>query len=498
MRLHIREKRMKTEMVNSAPESRGLSLPFLSGRTGKIVFAISIVLLVILAFAADHATVLFSESEKSVAHTHEVQTTLARLRTRMYQAQAARLDYVLTGHEAALGFLESAKKGLTDALDLLRTLTADNTSQRERLQLLEPLLAQRVALLDESVALRRSKPNDNARQLEIINIGRGLSQRISSQLDEMNLEEDRLLAERRAHSAQTFERVRSVLAAAFGVVLLILAMDFRRLNIELGNRKAAEAAIRRMSGRVLQLQDAERRKVARELHDSIGQYFASLAMNLELLQNPKLTDAKKEELLTQSLEVVKQGTAETRTLSYLLHPPLLDEAGLASAARWYVDGFAERSKIHLLLEVDPNLGRLSPDVELVLFRVLQECLTNIHRHSGASRAEIRVMRNKDVTLTIEDFGKGIPEDLLKEFRTTNTGTGVGLAGMRERVREIGGVLDITSAGSGTRVHVVVPAEGAPQPNETSGPSVPEESGSVPRAAQAPPRSDIGGMLFSCE
>jgi signal transduction histidine kinase len=270
-------------------------------------------------------------------------------------------------------------------------------------------------------------------------------------------------------------------------------MDFRRLNIELGNRKAAEAAVRRLSGRVLQLQDAERRKVARELHDSIGQYFASLAMNLELLQNPRLTDAKKEELLTQSLEVVQQGTAEARTLSYLLHPPLLDEAGFASAARWYVDGFAERSKIHLLLEVDSNLGRLSPDVELVLFRVLQECLTNIHRHSGASRAEIRVMRNKDVTLTIEDFGKGIPEDLLEEFRTTNTGTGVGLAGMRERVREIGGVLDITSAGSGTRVQVVVPAEGAPQPNETSGPSRPEESGSVANAAQAPPRSDIGGI-----
>jgi signal transduction histidine kinase len=487
---------MRTEMVNSAPESRRVSLPFLSGRTGKIVFAVSIVLLVILAFAADHATTLFSASEKSVAHTHEVQTTLARLRTRMYQAQSARLDYVLTGDESALGLLESAKTGLTGALELLHSLTADNRSQGERLRLIEPMLAQRLALLDESVALRKSKPNDNARQIEITNLGRDLTERIGSEFDEMNLEEDGLLAERRARSAQTFERVRGVLAAAFGTVLLILAMDFRRLNIELGNRRAAEAAVRRLSGRVLQLQDAERRKVARELHDSIGQYFASLAMNLELLQNPRLTEAKKNELLAQSLETVRQGTAETRTLSYLLHPPLLDEAGFASAARWYVDGFAERSNIRLLLEVDPNLGRLSPEVELVLFRVMQECLTNIHRHSGASQAEIRVQKNQDVTLTIEDFGKGIPQDLLEEFRTTNTGTGVGLAGMRERVREIGGILNITSAGSGTRVEVIVPVEGVRQPTRTSGPSVPEESGSVAKARETPSPTDTAGMLFS--
>jgi signal transduction histidine kinase len=486
---------MKTEMVNSAPESRRAALPFLLGRTGKIVFAVSIVLLIVLAFAADHATNLFSESEKSVAHTHEVQTTLARLRTRIYQAQSARLDYVLTGNVNALGLLESSKKGLTGALDLLHSLIADNNSQGERLRLIESLLAQRLALLDESVALRKSRPNDNARQIEITNIGRDMNERISTQFDEMNLEEDRLLAERRARSAQTFERVRGVLAAAFGTVLLILAMDFRRLSIELGNRQAAEAAVRRLSGRVLQLQDAERRKVARELHDSIGQYFASLAMNLELLQNSRLTDAKKGDLLAQSLETVRQGTAETRTLSYLLHPPLLDEAGFASAARWYVDGFAERSNIRLRLEVDPNLGRLSPEVELVLFRVMQECLTNIHRHSGASHAEICVQKNKNVTLTIEDFGKGIPQDLLEEFRTTNTGTGVGLAGMRERVREIGGILNITSAGSGTRVEVIVPVEGIRQPTETSGPSLPEESRSAPKAQEAPSPSGTGGILF---
>src|ERR1700757_1305188 len=122
-----------TEMVNSATDSRRMSLPFLSGRPGKIVFVISIVLLLILAFAADRATVLFSESEKWVAHTREVQTTLARFRTRMYQAQAARLDYVLTGNDAALSLLESAKKGLAGTLDLLRSLTNDNQLQAEQL-----------------------------------------------------------------------------------------------------------------------------------------------------------------------------------------------------------------------------------------------------------------------------------------------------------------------------------------------------------------------------
>jgi signal transduction histidine kinase len=176
----------------------------------------------------------------------------------------------------------------------------------------------------------------------------------------MSAEEDRLLAERQAHSAGTFMRVRSVLGVTFGLVLVILIMDFRRLNIELNQRKEAEAAVRRLSARVLQMQDAERRKVARELHDSIGQYFASLAMNMEMLRDSAIAPAKREQLLAESLEMLKQGSAETRTLSYLLHPPLLDEAGFVSAARWYVDGFAERSKIDVSLEVDPQLGRVSP------------------------------------------------------------------------------------------------------------------------------------------
>lgn len=469
------------------------SLPFLSGRFGKVVFGLAIALLLILAFAADRATILFADSEKLVAHTHEVQTTLARLRTRMFQAQAARLDYVLTGNDEALALLDNAKTGLTGALDHLRSLTIDNSLQSERGRALEPLLAERLSLLDESVALHKSNPHARGRQIEITSVGRRLTQQISDQLDEMNSEEDRLLGERRSHSVRTFERVRTVLAAAFGTVLLILAMDFRRLSIELSNRREAEAAVRRLSVRVLQLQDAERRKVARELHDSIGQYFVSLSMSLDLLQNTNLATAKRDAILAESLEMVKQGAAETRTLSYLLHPPLLDEAGFASAARWYVEGFAERSKIAVKLDVDPRLGRLAPEVELVLFRVLQECLGNIHRHSGSSRAEIRVHRKGAITLSIEDYGKGIPKKLLDEFRTTNLGAGVGLAGMRERVREIGGVLNITSEGRGTLVEVVVPPERAQESRESSGPTFPEESGSTAKVGVNPERPDIDGM-----
>jgi len=158
----------------------------------------------------------------------------------MFQAQAARLDYVLTGNDQALALVDSAKRGLTGALDHLHSLTADNTSQSERLHALEPLLAERLALLDESVSLHKSNPQAQGRQIEITDVGRHLTQRISDQLDEMTSEEDRLLTERRSHSARTFERVRTVLAAAFGTVLLILAMDFRRLNIELGLTAAEE------------------------------------------------------------------------------------------------------------------------------------------------------------------------------------------------------------------------------------------------------------------
>ncbi|MGA9073374.1 MAG: sensor histidine kinase, partial [Candidatus Sulfotelmatobacter sp.] len=219
-----------------------------------------------------------------------------------------------------------------------------------------------------------------------------------------------------------------------------------------------------LTSRLLQMQDEERRKFSRELHDSLGQYLAGVKMNLDMFSGAKPTD----ELLANAIQLLDQSIAETRTISHLLHPPLLDEVGFASAAKWYLQGFSERSGVEVKVEMPDDLGRLPRPLELGLFRVLQESLTNIHRHSKSAKAEVTLkpLPGK-VVLQVKDYGKGIPQELLKTFRTRGTGFGVGLTGMRERVRELGGQLEIQSNLSGTQISVTMPLAAATRGPSTS-------------------------------
>ena len=228
------------------------------------------------------------------------------------------------------------------------------------------------------------------------------------------------------------------------------------INTDITDRKRAEDAARRLSGRILSLQDDERRRIARDLHDSLGQYLVSLKVNLDLL-SPMIRDARENALVSECLRAVEECLSETRTISHLLHPPLLDEAGFASAARWYCEGFAERSGFQVDLDIPPDLGRLDRDVEITLFRILQEALTNVHRHSDGSMVRIILQEDaEEVQLQISDDGKGIPEERLHRLREDDSVTGVGLAGMRERVRELGGSFAIGSGSSGTTITVTIP------------------------------------------
>jgi PAS domain S-box-containing protein len=229
------------------------------------------------------------------------------------------------------------------------------------------------------------------------------------------------------------------------------------INTDITSRKRAEDAARRLGGRMLQLQDAERRKFARELHDGIGQYLASMKMFLDSAMRADITQAERTEMLQESASIVERCLTETRTVSHLLHPPLLDEAGLASAIQWYAEGFSERSGIRLDLDLPPNLGRLPGDVEITLFRVLQEGLTNIHRHSHASEAGVGiVVQEGSVRMQITDSGCGIPEELLREWREMRAPLGVGMAGMLERTRDMGGSFDVQSGSTGTTLTIVIP------------------------------------------
>jgi signal transduction histidine kinase len=205
------------------------------------------------------------------------------------------------------------------------------------------------------------------------------------------------------------------------------------------------------------MRDEERRRISRELHDSVGQLLAALGMNLAVLQRQSGNlDAAANRALSENASLVDQISREIRTISHLLHPPLLDAAGLVSAIRWYVDGFSERSKIQVSLDIPEEFGRLSDEMEIAIFRMVQECLTNIHRHSGGAAATIR-MREEDDRLLIEvrDQGRGI--SLEKQFELSSSGrTGVGFRGMRERLRQLGGTLNIQSDGGGTVVTAVMP------------------------------------------
>jgi len=221
---------------------------------------------------------------------------------------------------------------------------------------------------------------------------------------------------------------------------------------------AANKSLRELSARLLQLQDDERRRIARELHDSIGQMLAALNMNLSTVRTDIERLTKTAEALADSESLVQEMNKEVRTISHLLHPPLLDEAGLSSAVRWYIDGFAQRSNIEVVLDFPDDFGRLSREAETAIFRVVQECLTNIHRHSESSIAKIR-FRHLDghVVVEVQDKGKGISSDKLAEMSAAGT-PGVGIRGMRERLRQLGGDLEINSSSSGTGVRARLPVK----------------------------------------
>jgi PAS domain S-box-containing protein len=228
------------------------------------------------------------------------------------------------------------------------------------------------------------------------------------------------------------------------------------LQAEVLDRQRAEMSLRELTGRLLRTQDEERRHMARELHDHAGQTLIALGLNLFELQNAaKDKDSTIVSLAAQGQQLSDELSREIRTLSYLLHPPLLDEAGLTSALSWYVDGFSQRSKIQVDLELPQDLGRLPRELELVIFRVVQESLTNVHRHSGSSSARINLVRTESfVQFEISDRGKGIPPE--KQRRMSTAKAGVGVRGMEERVRQFEGTLQIVSNSEGTKVVVTLP------------------------------------------
>ncbi len=218
--------------------------------------------------------------------------------------------------------------------------------------------------------------------------------------------------------------------------------------------------LRSLSASLLHARDDEQRRLARELHDSVGQLLAGIGMNLSVVKGEahKLSPVAAK-CVSENAELLEHANREIRTISHLLHPPLLDEMGLGSALRAYTEGFAERSKIKVELEIPADFGRLPGDMEIAIFRIVQECLTNIHRHSGSATAAIRIQREgSHLTVQVRDCGKGIPKEKLQELASSGR-SGVGIGGMRERLRQLGGTLEVQSNRNGTVVTAILEAVG---------------------------------------
>jgi PAS domain S-box-containing protein len=232
-------------------------------------------------------------------------------------------------------------------------------------------------------------------------------------------------------------------------------VQFRTRELERRNSE-----LRELSGRLMESQDVERRHIARELHDSAGQTLAALGMNLAQLAQDAKNNPAQAQAIADAESLVQHLSREIRTTSYLLHPPLLDESGLSSALNWYVQGLKERSGLDVDLRIPEKFDRLPADMELVIFRIVQESLTNVHRHSGSKSASIRIAREADkIIVEIQDQGRGMPPEKLVQIQSQ--GSGVGISGMRERLRHFSGELVVESNGTGTKVVATVLSKAFP-------------------------------------
>ena len=433
-------------------------------KKARLAFALALSLLLLGGVAVSITIQQLVSSTHWTAHSYEVNAALGEINTSLSSVGRARFGYVHSGDEAFLSQYESSKSEVRAELQHVRYLTRDNPSQQLICDQLDKAVDQRISLLDASVALQKSGQADQGAQDRFTLVGADASSRVANLVQQMQDEEQKLLGIRRAVSGNLFVAVLCILFGVFALSALLFWIHYRLLRAELMNRDQMESNTRRLSARLLKVQDEERRKFSRELHDSVGQLLTLAKMNMAVLLQGNPAD----KILAETEKVLEEALTETRTVSYLLHPPLLDELGITSAIRWYLEGFGQRSGITLSIDIAEDFVRLPQATELVLFRVLQESLTNVHKHSKSEKAEVSLRTAGDnVVLRVRDYGKGMPRGALAKFLRTGADSGVGLAGMRERIREQMGQLEIKSDETGTLVEVILPISAPSSLHENS-------------------------------
>jgi signal transduction histidine kinase len=419
----------------------------------RLIFASAIFLLIVCGIASVWTLYRIYSGETWVRHTYAVQVLVGEIESDLARMGRARQTYLQTADKQYFQDIQEARKELFGEISQLKVLVRDNADQESAGEKLEQAAYGRCRTLDESMQLVESgksthKAQDNY-SAQLVN----WSRQTSAIAEGMRDEESRLLDRRLLLTNSLFRWIVAIFAVTFILSLYMLWEHYRGLTLELAQRKLAERNAQNLSMQLLSAQDQERRKIARDLHDGLGQTLVAAKMIADTIVN---RPPERQNLLDLR-ELLEEAVASTRTMSHLLHPPLVDELGFTSAARTYLDGFSRRTGIKVSCDIPDGEARLPRDLELTLFRVLQEALTNIQRHSKSVKAEVQFIANgKKATLKVRDHGVGLPAEMMQSFHENGTHVGVGLAGMKERVRERNGEFEIRSDSTGTFISATFP------------------------------------------
>ena len=424
-----------------------------SSRKADIALAFALLLLCLGGIAAGWVIFRLYAAQALVRHTLEIEVAIGDLESRLTDVGRSRVTYTSTGAPESLSAFSNAVSKVGPALAGIRELTRDNPSQQALCDRLEASANQRIAVSQRAIELKSENQSSPQKALQANFDVANTASDTAAITQEMKQNEEILLEQRIRISNLLFRSVLGILAVSFVLSAFMFWLHYHLLSREVRERRETEKQLRELSLELMRVQDEEHRRFARELHDGVGQTLAAAKMAVDLPSSAQLDIPQLAHLATLLDEAILQ----TRTISYLFHPPLLDEIGFSSAAKWLIEGYAERASMDISADIPQPEHRLPQNLELTLYRVLQESLNNIQRHSRSSRAEVilRIDRNV-ITLRIKDFGRGIPSEELAAFHSSGKSTGVGLLSMKERVREQSGEFEIGSHASGTEIVVKIP------------------------------------------
>jgi signal transduction histidine kinase len=434
----------------------------------KIALALALLLLCSSGIAAGFVIDRLYRAEALVHHTYDVEVAIGDSESSLTTVGRSRVAYINAPSPETLQGFEDAVKEVSVAIGKLRQLTADNAAQQAMCDRLEAVADQRVGISRESVKLIQQNQSTPEKQLQVNADVAKTAYDTAAITQQMRRNEDALLQQRSQLSKLLFDITLGILAVSFLLSALMFRFHYRLLNRELLERRGAENHLRKLSLQLIRAQDEERRRFARELHDGLGQTL----VGAKIMADTLLIGSADEKQVTALASVLNDAISQTRTISYLFHPPLLDEAGFTSAAKWLVEGYGLRMGVDVAANLPHPAVRLPRSVEITLYRVLQEALNNVHRHSHSTRADVSLKTDGNwTTLRVKDYGRGIPKQTLEAFRASGTEAGVGLTGMTERVREQGGQLEIRSDETGTEIIATIPLSANLEP-ATSTPAEP--------------------------